>query len=37
MQTMGNQTRKSHSSHKELHCKQCEMKEDSHKKLHCKK
>ncbi|KAH9612887.1 hypothetical protein KSS87_015276, partial [Heliosperma pusillum] len=33
----GNEARKTHSSHKELQCKQWEMKEDSHKELHCKK
>ncbi|KAH9609884.1 hypothetical protein KSS87_020870, partial [Heliosperma pusillum] len=37
MQTKGNEARKTHSSHKELQCKQWEMKEDSHKELHCKK
>ncbi|KAH9604903.1 hypothetical protein KSS87_010868 [Heliosperma pusillum] len=31
MQTMGNEERKTHSSHKELQCKQWVMKEDSHK------
>ncbi|KAH9615950.1 hypothetical protein KSS87_010030 [Heliosperma pusillum] len=29
MQTMGNEERKTHSSHKELQCKQWVMKEDS--------
>ncbi|KAH9612370.1 hypothetical protein KSS87_021018 [Heliosperma pusillum] len=37
MQTMGNEARKTHRLHKELQCKQWEMKEDSHKELHCKK
>ncbi|KAH9604707.1 hypothetical protein KSS87_015323, partial [Heliosperma pusillum] len=37
MQTMGNEERKTHCSHKELQCKQCVMKEDLHKELHCKK
>ncbi|KAH9612617.1 hypothetical protein KSS87_012109 [Heliosperma pusillum] len=36
MQTMGNEARKTHCSHKELQCKQREMKEDSHKDLQCK-
>ncbi|KAH9603380.1 hypothetical protein KSS87_003855 [Heliosperma pusillum] len=29
MQTMGNEARKTHCSHKELHCKQWVIKEDS--------
>ncbi|KAH9613231.1 hypothetical protein KSS87_000708 [Heliosperma pusillum] len=37
MQTMGNEARKTHCSHKELQCKQWVMKEDLHKELHCKK
>ncbi|KAH9614293.1 hypothetical protein KSS87_012321, partial [Heliosperma pusillum] len=34
---MGDEARKTHSSHKELQCKQFVMKEDSHMELHCKK
>ncbi|KAH9621743.1 hypothetical protein KSS87_013141 [Heliosperma pusillum] len=37
MQTMGNEGRKTHSSHKVLQCKQWVMKKESHKELHCKK
>ncbi|KAH9603348.1 hypothetical protein KSS87_001063 [Heliosperma pusillum] len=37
MQTMGDEARKTHSSHKELQCKHWVMKKDSHKELHCKK
>ncbi|KAH9604275.1 hypothetical protein KSS87_011585, partial [Heliosperma pusillum] len=33
MQTISNQARKTHCSHKELQCKQCVIKEDSHKEL----
>ncbi|KAH9607599.1 hypothetical protein KSS87_007975 [Heliosperma pusillum] len=33
MQTMGNESRKTHCSHKELQCKQWVMKEDSHNEL----
>ncbi|KAH9612093.1 hypothetical protein KSS87_006114, partial [Heliosperma pusillum] len=33
MQTMGNEARKTHCSHKELQCKQWVMKEDLHKDL----
>ncbi|KAH9614495.1 hypothetical protein KSS87_004707 [Heliosperma pusillum] len=34
---MGDETRNTHSSHKELQCKHWVMKKDSHKELHCKK
>ncbi|KAH9612775.1 hypothetical protein KSS87_020691, partial [Heliosperma pusillum] len=36
MQTMGNETRKTYCSHKELQCKQWLMKQGRHKELQCK-
>ncbi|KAH9604481.1 hypothetical protein KSS87_007693, partial [Heliosperma pusillum] len=36
MQTLGNESRKTHSSHKELQCKQWVCTHCSHKELQCK-